>query len=51
MSKLTWASLVFLILTMGGCLFYGTCTYTVDERDDALVTLFGEVTGESTEAF
>ena len=43
MSKLTWACMAFLILTLGSCLVIKTCTYTVDERDDALVTLFGEV--------
>ena len=46
MSKLTWACVTFLVLMLGGCFVFGTCTYTVDEREAALVTLFGKVKKE-----
>jgi membrane protease subunit HflC len=46
MSRLTWASIVFLVAAGLLWLIFSVFTYSLDERDAALVTLFGEVRGE-----
>jgi membrane protease subunit HflC len=46
MSRLTWVSIGFLVTAGLTWLIFSVFTYSLDERDAALVTLFGEVRGE-----
>jgi membrane protease subunit HflC len=49
MSGLTRAAAIFLILWAGVLLGYGSCCYTVDQRDAAIVSLFGDIREVVTE--
>ena len=49
MNRRAWASIIFLGLLLLSWVVIKTCTFTVDERDAAIVTLFGKVKSQEME--
>ncbi len=49
MSRFSWACLAFVALSAFLWVSFGSCIYCVDEREAAVVTLFGEVKGVEQE--